>query len=220
MSSTTGRMSSSATRAAAPLRPGSRADLLRASRRQGPLPDVSISNAQVGVPRVLGWLLAQDQRARRIDERDAECIAVGHSEPAGRHDPHLVADRELLPLEADLLGIVDIQTEKVLQPRVAVHAAAALPDLHEPAPHLRGRGVHGDTVGGRGHRSFEELIARVAHDEFLVRGAPVAQPRPADRSRGDSRRRARPTCVHRTGLREHRHGGMSSCGDEGIDAQT
>ena len=47
MSSMTGRINSSATRAPAPPRPGTRAERLRANSRQRPLPRGSIRNAQV-----------------------------------------------------------------------------------------------------------------------------------------------------------------------------
>jgi hypothetical protein len=126
------------------------------------------------------WLLTQHQGAGWVDQRHAERIALPHTElPPGYH-PHRVTDSKLLPLFADLVGVVDVEAEQVLQPFVAVHAAAVLADLHQPAPHDLGGGLDGDGVGRRGDLAGDDVVAGIGGLDLVTCCAPVPQPRPGD----------------------------------------
>jgi len=126
------------------------------------------------VPRVLRRRLAQDQHARRLDAGDGERVAGGHRAVSLGHDDDPVPGGEVLPLVADLVGGVDVQAHEVLCPVVAVHAAAALADLHEPGPHPLGRRVdrhpEGRVLGRAGH----QLVAGQRRVDLVGGRAPVA----------------------------------------------
>jgi hypothetical protein len=104
--------------------------------------------------------LPQDERPWRVDPGDGERVPGGHRPVALGDDHDAIAGGEVLPLLADLVGAMDVQPDQVLQPVVAVHAAAVLADLHQPGPHLFGR-------GGDGYREGH-LVGRLGHE--LVTG--------------------------------------------------
>ena len=86
----------------------------------------------------------------------------------------------MLPVLADLVGVVDVQPEQVFQPFVAVHAAAVLTDLHQPTPDDVGWGLDGDGVRRGGDRTGDDVIAGMGGLDLRPGRAPVPQPRPGN----------------------------------------
>src|SRR5690606_20464579 len=74
----------------------------------------------------------------------------------------------------DLVGVVDVQPEQVLQPLVAVPAAAVLADLNEPLPDLMRWRIDRDCPSDDGRSVLDEIVTRKRPSPLLERGPPVA----------------------------------------------
>ncbi len=81
-----------------------------------------------------------------------------------------VANRSPLPFGMDAVRVVYLAAGQVLQPLVAVEAAAVLPDLHQPWPYRLDRRVHRDGPRGRGNGVGDEFIAGQWLAPLLVGG--------------------------------------------------
>ncbi|HWT77854.1 MAG TPA: hypothetical protein VN648_03505, partial [Candidatus Methylomirabilis sp.] len=88
-------------------------------------------------------------------------------EPAHWYKADPVADGESLPLLTYLFSGMNVESNQVLQPVIAVHAAAVLPDLDQPSPDLVSRRVNGNGPGSDNRRLRNELITR--ERRFLLR---------------------------------------------------
>ena len=113
--------------------------------------------------------------ASRFELGHRERHPVTQAEPAGRHEADPVADREVLPLLPNLVCVVDAEPSEVLEPVIAVEAAAVLADLDEPAPHLVGRRFDRHGAGGDISRIGDQFVAGQRGRAFAFRRTPVAK---------------------------------------------
>src|SRR5689334_15500027 len=88
----------------------------------------------------------KDQRARRLNQRDAHgCPLLQRAVGLERHQ---VAGLELLEIGNDTTSTVHVRRELVLKEVIAVEPAATLTKLHHPGPDLLDRRVDRERGGG------------------------------------------------------------------------
>ena len=88
-----------------------------------------------------------------------------------------VADVQLLQLGHDPIGAVNVETEDVLQPVVAVQAAAPLPHLDEPRPDGGWWSLDCDGSRGGERRAGYELVSGQPPARLLLACPPPTQQR-------------------------------------------
>ena len=88
-----------------------------------------------------------------------------------------VADVQLLELGHDPIGAVNVETEDVLQPVVAVQAAAPLPHLDEPRPDGGWWSLDCDGSRGGERRAGYELVSGQPPARLLLACPPPTQAR-------------------------------------------
>jgi uncharacterized membrane protein len=116
--------------------------------------------------------------------------------PAAAVAPERVADGELLPLVVDPVGVVDLQPEQVLHPRVAVEATAVGAHLHQPRPHRLRRHRDRDRPGALVDRRWRQRVTGQCRRDLLLGRAPVALPGRERRPPSDDRRHPDAGCHH------------------------
>src|SRR5918993_1924520 len=117
--------------------------------------------------------VSQDQGPRWLEQghRGAGCVPG--------HPDHAVSDLQvMLAFRQDPVGAVHVAADEVLQPVVAVEAAAALSELDQPGPDACGGRLDGDRVGPHEAGLGDEVVAGPGGLMFLVGGAPLVDPRP------------------------------------------
>lgn len=125
----------------------------------------------------------------QVGGRPLPCVTVQHNHPARFNDHHgngrnlrvqedLITGLQILPLRMDPAGIVNVAAQQVLDPSVTVEAAAPLPYLRQPRPHLGHRRMNCDGVGCRQPRVGQQLVAGKRTSDLRLRRTPANVPRP------------------------------------------
>jgi len=107
----------------------------------------------------------------RTPTLEPECASrLEHTDPqsARRMEVDGFAQFAMLPLRMDAVGIPHLAAREVLEPLIAVEAAAVLAELSEPGPHLLDRRVDRHRVEDLGRVLGKQVVARQL--TRLVRG--------------------------------------------------
>lgn len=100
----------------------------------------------------------------------------------GRADRNRISALQLLKARDKGVGAgVTQNTEQLVEPVVAVKAAASIPHLCEPRPNVFGLRVDGDGSGGNLLRGLDEAVAWQRPRHFAWRSAPMDMPRAYER---------------------------------------
>jgi hypothetical protein len=103
---------------------------------------------------------------------------------------HVCSARSLLPFGMDAVRVVYLAAGQVLQPRVAVEAAAVLLDLGQPWLYRLDRRIHCDGPRGHGNGVGDEFIAGQWLAPLFIGSPPAPHPRSDHGRVGDRQGRA------------------------------
>ena len=150
----------------------------------------------------------QGERAPALEPERASRLEHAHPESARRMQVDGFAQLAVLPLRVDAVGVLHLAAGEVLEPLVAVEAAAILAELGEPGPHLLDRRVDRHRVEDPGPVLGKKLVAWQLALLVLRFGAPTQVPGPdhkrIQRRRGRAEQRQRRGPAERDGRRGRR----------------
>ena len=86
-------------------------------------------------PAAVGPVVLDDERPAALEHERAARLEAQDLQARRGVQQHGVAGLALLPLGVDAIGVAHAAAGEVLEPRVAVEAAAVLADLRDPRPH-------------------------------------------------------------------------------------